>query len=216
MANVSRRNFLKTTGITVGAATLACAGFSYGANRSPVTFFPETSYGDQSMEKRILVAYASKCGSTAEVADAVGESISKAGLIVDVKPVSTISSVAGYDAVVVGSAIRYGAWLTEATEFLMNNQTLLQTIPAAIFTVHMLNLSDTPEDTAIREGYLKSIKEYVDPVQAVFFAGKMDFSKLSFFEKIVSKAVNSVEADKRDWDQIRRWGSELPVSLSLN
>ena len=214
MVDVSRRNFLKTAGLSIAGATLACAGFTYGATYTPKRTLPISDYGDQFVDKHILIVYATKCGSTAEIAQAIGESVAKSGALVEVRPVSKVTSVAEYDAVIAGSAIRYGAWLTEATEFLMENQEQLSVIPTAVFTVHMLNLDDTEEDRKVREGYLTTVNEYIHPISAAFFAGNMDFSKLSFFEKIVSKAVNAVEADKRDWDTIRTWGTEMGTVFS--
>ncbi len=180
MANVTRRDFLKTAGLAIGASTLACAGFTYSATRSPVRSLPESSFGDVSMEKHVLIAYASKCGSTAEIARTVGETISKNGIFVDVKPINEIDSIDGYDAVITGSAIRYGAWLSEATQFLIDYQERLNHIPTAAFTVHVMNLGNTPEEVQIREGYLNSIKEYISPKSVVIFRRQNGFFQTIF------------------------------------
>jgi menaquinone-dependent protoporphyrinogen oxidase len=74
------------------------------------------------MTNRILVTYATRAGSTVEVAAAIGETLRGSGFSVDVKPVKEKPSVEGYQAVVVGSAIRLGSWLPEAVNFVKNNQ----------------------------------------------------------------------------------------------
>ena len=67
------------------------------------------------MDKQILVAYASGSGSTREVAEAIAAEIEKAGLTTLVQNVSEVSSITAYSGVVIGSSIRIGRWLPEAT-----------------------------------------------------------------------------------------------------
>ena len=66
------------------------------------------------MNDRILVTYATRAGSTAEVAAACAETLAARGYAVDVKPVKEKTQLTGYSAVVLGSAIRMGDWLPEA------------------------------------------------------------------------------------------------------
>ncbi len=92
--------------------------------------------------KKILVAYASRYGSTAEVAQAIGAQLSQRGATVDVCSVADVRDLASYDAVVVGSAIRMGQWLGAATKFVEANQAALRQVPVAFFTLHILALGD--------------------------------------------------------------------------
>jgi menaquinone-dependent protoporphyrinogen oxidase len=88
----------------------------------------------------ILVAYASKSGSTIDVAQTIGKGLADKGATVDVLPVKAIKSIDGYRAIVIGSAIRMGQWLPEAVDFIKNHQARLSQISTAFFTVHMLHL----------------------------------------------------------------------------
>ena len=45
------------------------------------------------------------------------------------------------------------------------------------------------------------------------FAGKLDRSRLGFFEKAVVIALRAPEGDFRDWDEIRDWASSIASSL---
>jgi menaquinone-dependent protoporphyrinogen oxidase len=64
-----------------------------------------------------LVAYASKYGDTRQIAERIAQHLRAAGLEVDVQPVKAIGELAGYDAVVLGSAVYYGSWMKEAVNF---------------------------------------------------------------------------------------------------
>jgi len=161
------------------------------------------------MNKRILVTYATRAGSTAKVAAAIGETIAARGFEVDVEPIKEKPSLDGYQAVLVGSAIRMGNWLPEAAEFVKDNQGALNQMPVALFTVHMLNRRDDEESRANRLAYLKDIRPLLKPVGEVFFAGKFDMSRLSFLDRMISKAVKAVDEDCRDWDRIRGWAQTV-------
>lgn len=55
------------------------------------------------MTSTVLVAYATRYGSTPEVADAVGDRLRAAGLEVEVRPVDGVRSLDGYTAAVIGA-----------------------------------------------------------------------------------------------------------------
>ncbi|RPI21486.1 MAG: flavodoxin, partial [Chloroflexota bacterium] len=100
------------------------------------------------MSYKILIAYASKCGATGEVARAIGQVWADQGEHVDVKPVSEVASLDGYAAAAIGSAIRFGQWLPEAVEFVKKNQQALNQVPVAVFTVHIMNMGDDEQSLA--------------------------------------------------------------------
>jgi menaquinone-dependent protoporphyrinogen oxidase len=170
------------------------------------------------MTNRILVAYATRAGSTVEVAAAIGEALSGRGFLVDVKPVKEKPSVEGCQAVVIGSAIRMGSWLPEAVNFVKNNQAQLCRIPTALFTVHMLNRGEDEASCQARQAYTAAVRQVLTPVDEVFFNGKMDYSRLSFLDRTIAKAVekqtDSRAGDFRDWEKIRAWAQGLYPMLA--
>ncbi len=203
---LSRRDFLKTAGITLGASALACSGLGYAASIPPKIETPELSYAkDNDMNKKILVTYATRAGSSVEVAAAIGESLSQRGFAVDVKPVKEKPNLANYQAVLMGSAIRMGSWLPEAVDFVKTNQQALNKMPVALFTVHMLNTGEDDASRAARLAYLQTVRLLLNQAEEVYFAGKIDFSRLSFLDRLVAGMVKAVDADHRDWDKIRNW-----------
>lgn len=208
--SLSRRDFLKVAGLTLAATTVTCSGLGYAATRSPEIETPELIYGKENpMNKRILVTYATRAGSTVEVAAAIGETLSARGFAVDIKPVKDQPRLDGYQTVVVGSAIRMGNWLPEAVEFIKTNQQALDRMPVALFTVHMLNIGDDEQSRTNRLAYLNTVRPLLRKVDEVYFAGKMDFSRLSFLDRFISRMVKVQEEDRRDWDDIRNWAQTI-------
>lgn len=207
---VLRRNFLKITGVALSATTLTCSGLGYAATRSPAVETPDQTYGeDNPMNNRALVTYATRAGSTVDVAAAIGETLSTHGYAVDVKPVKESPPVAGYQVVIIGSAIRMGHWLPEAVNFVETHQETLHQLTTAFFTVHMMNLGDDETSRKNRLAYLDPVREILVPQHEVFFAGKMDLAQLSFLDRLIAKAVKSTNADRRDWSAIRNWTNQI-------
>ncbi len=208
--SISRRQFLQTAGLVVGGIALTGAGLGVAATRTPALDYPElTLKGATTMNERVLVTYATRAGATAEIAAAIAETLAARGYAVDVKPVKEKPTLAGYSAVVLGSAIRMGNWLPEAVDFVKANQAALNALPVALFTVHMLNTGDDEASRAARAAYLNAVRPLLQDAEAVYFEGKMDFSRLSFLDRTIAKMVKAVEADHRDWGQIKGWASTV-------
>ena len=202
---LSRRDFLKITGITLGASVVTCSGLAALATHRPAVNLSESTYGDQNMSKKILVAYASKCGSTGEVASAIGKTLAQAGARVDVMPLSKVTNLSDYQAVFVGSAIRMAKWLPEAANFVSENLAILQRVPTAYFTVCATMIEDTPAKRARAAGFIEPLRTVLTPAAEGYFAGKVDPNSLSFLENISLKAKDVPQGDFRDWDKITSW-----------
>ena len=173
---ISRRDFLKVGCLTTAAAGMAVCGISAAipiSNPSEIDF-PSTSTGNKDMNNRILVAYASGLGSTAGIAVEIGKTLAAQGFPVDVRPVQENPQIAGYQAVLLGSAVRYGNWLPEAVEFVKTNQQALNDVPVALFTVHITNLGNDPTSIQARRTFVDQVRPLLHPVDEVFFAGKFD------------------------------------------
>ncbi len=209
-----RRSFLKVAAGTALGAAVVCSGGGFLASIPPEIRFPEETVGEKStMSRKILVTYASKSGSTAEIAEKIGQTLSAQGILVDVLPAAKVTSVQDYEAVALGSAIRYGQWLPDAVKFLERNQAALQKMPTAFFTVHLMNQGADEASQKQRETYVAAAHKLITPKAEMFFAGIGDTRKLSFLEKMIFKAVKSPEGDFRDWEAITAWSEGLATTL---
>ncbi|MBE0684812.1 MAG: flavodoxin domain-containing protein [Anaerolineaceae bacterium] len=208
----TRREFLKVSGVVVAAGSVTCCGLGALASRSPKVETPEINYGKESiMSNRILVTYATKAGSTAEIAAKIGEHLSERGFAVDVMNVKSKADPKNYQAVILGSCIRMGGWLPEMMDYINANQFTLNAMQAALFTVHMLNAGEDETSKAARTAYMDKVRALMPGSEEVYFLGAMDYSKLSLLDRFISKMVKSVESDQRDWDKIKNWSETLVI-----
>ena len=162
--------------------------------------------------KSILLAFASRFGSTQEVAETIASTLSEAGLEVDIQPMQEVKSLDRYDAVLLGAAIYNAKWNAEAHQFVMQHQDALTRLPVAIFTLGPLSASDAAKRNSRRQLDIELAKyPWLKPVAVEIFAGKYDPSKpgLNFFEKFLPAR------DYRDWDAIRAWANELSAQMQL-
>jgi len=170
----------------------------------------------------LLVTYASRSGSTAEIAEAIGETLTKRGLSVDVQPMTQVTDVAPYQAVVAGSAVRQQEWLPEAMQFLEAHQHELAHKPVAIFEVCMALATKNPTryQSGLRaaSSWMAPARQIVNPISEGYFAGVLELKKIKElrFRIALSLMVRIglfPEGDHRDWDAIHNWAETLPTLL---
>ncbi len=157
----------------------------------------------------ILLAYATKCGCTREIAEVIARDLRARGLMIDVRAAKDVKALTGYRAVVLGSAVRFGKWLPEGSDFVERHQAALAKVPKAFFTVHMMNTGDDEKSRKGRAGYVQPIYARVKPDFDAFFAGRMDTGKLSFSEKLLIKMMKGSDRDLRNWTAIHGWSKSL-------
>lgn len=162
---------------------------------------------------KLLVAYASKYGSTAEIAEVIAQELQKREVEVEVKPVSQVNNLEGYDGFVIGSALYAGGWLKPAADFLHSNEDTLAGRPVWLFSSGPTGEGDPNE---ILGGWiipedLAGTAERIKPREIMLFHGKIDLEKLSPGEKMVIQSVKATVGDYRDWLIIRSWARLLQL-----
>ena len=194
---------------------------------------------------RMLVAYATMAGSTVEVAQAVGEEITKRGLQVDILPIGEVKALQAYDGVVVGGPMIMG-WHRTALNFLKKNRQAFQQIPLAVFVTAISltqtgetsldgvpvtvdeNLPKTPADAErlnFRERYAR-LSSYLGPILKAtrpskpvsigVFGGRLEYGRLKWWAVLfVMLIIQAPAGDKRNWEAIRAWAAGLPASFQL-
>ncbi len=164
---------------------------------------------------KVLVAYASKYGATAEMAERLGKVLSEAGLAVEVLPAEAVKEVKPYDAVVLGSAVYAGSWMKPVVELLQTQEEALATRPLWIFSSGPTGEGDPVE---IMHGWrypeaLKPLLERINPRSIAFFHGKIDPEKLHWGEKLIIMALRARTGDFRDWKALEAWAQGIAQAL---
>ena len=172
------------------------------------------------MPDKILVTYASRTGSTAGIAEAIGAVLTENGEQVEVLPMEAVNDLTPYRAVVAGSAIRGGQWLPEAMEFVQRHQRTLQRIPFAPFLVCITMSMESDKARDHVQSWLQPVRKLVRPVAEGYFAGilnpallpKLSFSTLGL--RIALALGIWKPGDHRDWITIRAWAKGLPAKFA--
>lgn len=220
---ISRRRFLTLAATAAGMAALACGGLAIlGGQRPKVEFVESSCEVESSARRKVLIAYASQYGSTGGVASAMAQTFCKAGAAVDVKLVTNITDLSGYQAIIVGSPVQNDAWRPEAVSFVKANREALSTLPVAYFLTCMtLGLDPQPGGRERMAGVLKHVQEQipeVTPVDTGLFAGTIPLGHFSSIIRGVYQVVRQEEGDFpgidfRDWGAIQAWAESVYPAL---
>ena len=160
------------------------------------------------MAARILVAYATKYGSTAGVADAVARELAGAGLEARAAELQEVASLEGYDGVVLGAPIYVGRPLGLAP-FAARHAAALAQVPVAAFATGIVPIAPKPGQLEqIREALADALAPLV-PVAATVFAGALEPSRMGFADRAAVRLLRAPTGDHRDWAAIAAWAREL-------
>jgi menaquinone-dependent protoporphyrinogen oxidase len=167
------------------------------------------------MDNQVLVAYATKYGATAEIAEKIGQVLRQAGLRTDVLPADRVSDLTPYKAVVLGSAVYIGRWRKEAVKFLQANETVLAEKLVWLFSSGPTGEGDPVELTQGWRfpGKLQPIADRIAPRDIAVFQGAVDVGELNFIEKWMLKNVKAPVGDFRDWEAITSWATDIAAVL---
>lgn len=166
------------------------------------------------MSDPILVAFATRNGSTQEVADKIAATLREQGLAVDLKPAREVKSLAGYGRILLGAPLYALHWHKDALDFLSRHHQALTEMPVAIFALGPLN--DTADERQQARAQLdKELAKFpwLAPDTIEMFGGKLDPTQLRFPESLFMSKIPA--SDIRDWSAIRSWALGLAAKFEL-
>lgn len=165
---------------------------------------------------RVLVAYASKHGSTAEIAEAVASALRDGGHEVELADAGDVAGLDQVDAVVLGSAVYMKRWRREAKRFLRRHGDRLEQLPFWVFSSGPVG-EESEEQMDSDWVEPPRIIERVEELGArdhVAFGGKLPDEPGGFMERAMVKGTPEEFRDRRDWDRIREWAGRIADELS--
>ena len=166
------------------------------------------------MSSLVLVGYATRYGSTQEVAEAVAATLRECGFAVDIQPMREVRSLTGYSAAVLGAPLFMFRWHNEALGFLSRHREALMKRPVAVFALGPVH--DPYDAQEWKDSGAQLEKElakfpWFTPVALEMFGGKYDPEYLRFPINLL--AGKEPASDLRDWTAVRLWASNLAAKL---
>jgi menaquinone-dependent protoporphyrinogen oxidase len=161
------------------------------------------------MTMQVLVAYATKHGSTGEIAAAIGATLRDAGLAVEVRGAREVPTLAPYGAVVLGSALYSAHWQRDANRFVKRHLAELQRRPVWLFSSGPLDHSAEFADIPLTE----HVAADVTPIGARghrTFGGRLLEGTPGVDASLL--ATHRV-GDFRNWAHIEAWAAEIAAAL---
>ncbi len=167
----------------------------------------------------ILVAYSTRTGSTAEVAQAIAEVLREAQLSVEVARMSDLKKLGRYSAVVLGAPLYVGQMPGELHRFLSRFPVQLGAVPQWFFVLGPID--GKPEEfSKAGEQAEKQLKRYtwIQPMEVKILGGRFDVNHMPFPFSLARHlpafpAKDIPAKDIRDWKDIRAWASIIARHL---
>jgi menaquinone-dependent protoporphyrinogen oxidase len=161
----------------------------------------------------VLVAYASKRGSTEEIARAVAETLRNGWLDVDCLPAADVGKLDAYDAVVLGSAVYMRRWRGDARRFLREHAKGLERLPFWVFSSGPVG-----EPSQDNPSWLEPAKTIAQAARLgarghVVFGGRVPAEPHGPIERAMAENCPAEYRDRRDWDEIRTWAAGVAREL---
>lgn len=157
-----------------------------------------------------LIAYATRSGSTREVAEEMAAALRSEGLPVDCQPLRSTRTVAGYRVVVIGAPLYMFKWHRDAFAFLSRHRQALENLPVAVFALGPFHdeQKEWVEVRALFDRELAKLPWFAPSARAVF-GGKFDPATLRFPMNLIPALKKMPASDIRNWEEIRTWALGL-------
>jgi menaquinone-dependent protoporphyrinogen oxidase len=156
----------------------------------------------------ILVAYASKYGSTQGIAERIAEQLRQLGKAAEARSMDDVADPDSYEAFVLGSAIYAGSWLKEAREWVRRHQAVLAQHPVWFFSSGPLG-TEVKDINSFRPKEMTEFQQTIRPREERIFFGAFDYHKMSFPDRMILKATSATgqpsrpgqQASPKTWDE---------------
>ena len=166
------------------------------------------------MEPIVLVTFATRYGSTGEVALAVAETLRASGITVETQPILNVHALERYSAVVLGAPLYMGRFHKDARRFLSAHRNVLTKMSVALFVLGPIQ-KEEKDWVGARTQLDKELAKYpwFSPISQQIIGGKFDPLKLGFPFNLIPPLRKLPAGDARDWTAIRAWASDLASAL---
>tara|TARA_A100001037_G_scaffold46277_1_gene37607 strand:+ start:1446 stop:1952 length:507 start_codon:yes stop_codon:yes gene_type:complete len=161
---------------------------------------------------KVLVAFATRFGSTREIASAIARELNTAGFDAIATEATSSIDATNYDALVIGSPIYGRKWLATAGLFATINSERISGRPVALFSVGTLGVKNQAAAKQEHEDFVGDLREVAPKLNVVsddVFNGYFERANLPWYLRLIDRFAPTPEGDHRDWQAIESWAKSL-------
>lgn len=172
------------------------------------------------MNSKILIIYHSTDGQTLKICNSLKDQLQQNNQEVALFPIDDFNeNLSSYDKIVIGASIRYGVHHKKVIDFINTNKEQLDTLKTVFFSVNLVARKpekNTPETNPYVIKFFKTISW--KPTMVEVFAGKLDYKKYPFFDKIMIQFIMwmtkgptdpNTEIEYTNWDKVKAFGKQI-------
>ncbi|NOR28008.1 MAG: menaquinone-dependent protoporphyrinogen IX dehydrogenase [Lutibacter sp.] len=172
------------------------------------------------MKVKIGIIYATVDGQTLKISKVLQKELLKSGNLVEIYSIEDFNEkITNFDTLIIGSSIRYGVHHKKIIEFINSNKPKLDTIKTAFFSVNLVARKPEKNTPTANPYVVKFFKTITwKPTIVEVFAGKLDYKKYPFFDRIMIQFImwmtkgptdKTVEIEYTNWDKVAKFGKTL-------
>jgi menaquinone-dependent protoporphyrinogen oxidase len=169
----------------------------------------------------ILIVYSTTDGQTLKISKKLQEVIERQGHQVRIVSIQDEQNVdlKSFDKIIIGASIRYGKHSTLIIDFIKKNEKILTRKSNAFFSVNVVARKpdkNKPETNPYLQKFLKQISW--QPKRLAVFAGKIDYPRYSFFDRLFIRLIMLMTkgptdpdtvVEFTDWKQVEAFGEGI-------
>lgn len=162
---------------------------------------------------RVIVAYASRMGSTREIAEVVADELRQTDHTVTIAPCSVAPDTAGFDAAIIGSALYGRRWLPDAEHYVRRQARDLMNRPTYLFQSGACRVAAPGVTPMASPRAVRRIIHRAGLADPVTFSGRIDPTQPRPLRLTPWKTTSVVSGDVREWNVIRAWGYAIGIDI---
>jgi menaquinone-dependent protoporphyrinogen oxidase len=170
---------------------------------------------------RTLLVYHGIYGHTLKICSAIRDEMARQGADADIVEVAAFdpAAAAGYDAIVIGAAIRNGKHNRAVLQLIREHQALLDSKPSGFFSVNLVARKpekNTPQTNPYVKAFLA--RSPWRPRLVGVFAGNLDYRRYRFSDRHIIRFIMTLtggptdldtKVEFTDWEQVKRFAGQV-------
>jgi menaquinone-dependent protoporphyrinogen oxidase len=159
----------------------------------------------------ILIAYATRGGTTQKVAESIGHALRNQGILVEARPVEQVKNLSPYRAVIMGSGTREERWLLEAEHFVRDHREALSKLPTTFFMVYTALLGEFPNRVDEVLAQLSQVRQSVEPLEVAIVSRDIQ----AMPPRLLVNAKQLPKGQWGGWEALESWAKKVSKQLDL-